>query len=434
MTTQVNIKDFGAIGNGIEKATVAIQRAIDMGAEKGLPVYIPKGIWHVGSLFLREGSKLIFEDDATLLGSTDIADYPEIPTRVAGVEMSWPAAILNALAVDNIEISGKGIIDGQGPYWWDIYCGADMNSGLRVDYDRQGLRWIADYLVKRPRACLIYEAENITLSDLTFQRAGFWNLQITYANNVLVRKVNIRDNHGPSTDGIDIDSSTNIRVTECEISCGDDCIVIKSGRDGDGLRVGKVAEHIEIDHCKINSGYGVTQGSEVSGGIRHVHIHDIEFENSDCGLRMKSSKERGGVIEDIVVENLHMRNVQFPFSWIMDWHNSYNRKLFDNIEELPELWQSVARQIPEHLQMTNVRNIAISHVHAAPDPDYALPARAFDLVAFSKKPMQNIKFNNCYIEAKEYGRIVAVSDLMFDNVVVSIAGANDETNDTFDNR
>ncbi|WBM69305.1 glycosyl hydrolase family 28 protein [Buttiauxella sp. WJP83] len=434
MTTQLDIKDFGAIGDGIEKDTFAIQQAINQGAEQGVTVYISKGIYLVGALFLKEGSKLKFEKGATLLGSTDISDYPEINTRVAGVEMLWPAAILNAISANNVEISGEGLIDGQGQHWWDIYCGADKNSGLRVDYDKKGLRWIADYLVKRPRSCLIYEAENIKISDLTFERAGFWNLQITYANNVLVRKVKIGDNHGPSTDGIDIDSSTNVRVTECEASCGDDCIVIKSGRDGDGHRVGRIAENIEVDKCKIKSGYGITLGSEVSGGIRGVHIHDIEFENSDCGFRMKSSKERGGFIEDVIVENLHMKNVQFPFSWIMDWHNSYNRKLFENIEQLPTMWQAVALQIPEDMQMTKVRNISISNVNATLDSDYALPARAFDLVAFPEKPMENIRFSQCNIEAKEFGRIVAVNGLQFNDVTVSVAEENDYSNDTFDNR
>lgn len=434
MPVQIEVKDFGAMGDGVVKDTLAIQRAIDAGAEQGLPVVISPGNYLVGSLFLKEGSKLQFAQGATLLGSTDLSDYPEIPTRVAGVEMMWPAAVLNAIEVNNIEISGPGKIDGQGTHWWDLYCGPDKESGLRVDYDKKGLRWIADYLVKRPRACLIYKAENVTISDLTFERAGFWNLQITYANQVLVSGLTIRDNHGPSTDGIDIDSSSHVRVTRCDVSCGDDCIVVKSGRDGDGYRVGKIAEHIEIDNCLIRSGYGVTLGSEVSGGIRNVYVHDITFENSDCGLRMKSSKERGGFMEDVVVENLQMHNVQFPFSWIMDWHNSYNRKLFDNIDELPEDWQAVARQIPEHLQMTKVRNIRISHVNATLDADYALPARAFDLVAFPEKPMENISFSHCRIEAREFGRIVAVNDLRFDDVVVSVAAENDGSNDTFDNR
>lgn len=430
----LNIKALGAKGDGRHKDTTAIQQAINRGAKRGLTIVIPAGTYLTGSLFLRSGSRLRFEEGATLLGSTDISDFPEIYSRVAGVEMHWPAAIINAIDVQDIEIAGHGVINGQGPYWWNLYWGEDQKGGLRQEYDRQGLRWIADYLIKRPRSCLLHNTQNSKIADLTFQQAGFWNMQIAYSDNVSISNVKICDNHGPSTDGIDIDSSTHVRVTRCYISCGDDGIAIKSGRDGDGLRVGRIAEHIEIDRCTVKSGYGITLGSEVSGGIRNVRIHDIDFENAACGLRMKSSKERGGIIEDIHVENLRMRNVQFPFSWIMDWHNAYNRKQVDSIEALPEAWQAVAKQIPAHLQMTQVRNIRVCHVEATLDKDYALTSRAFDLVAFTEKPMQNVSFSQCRIAASEFGRIVAVNGLNFSEVQISVAGNNDSSNDTFDNR
>ena len=102
-------------------------------------------------------------------------------------------------------------------------------------------------------------------------------MQITYSNDVLVEKVIIRNNDGPSTDGIDIDSSTNVRVYECDLACGDDCIAIKSGRDGNGARVNRKSSRIEVARCKIRSGYGVTIGSEVSAGVSDVYIHDIDF-------------------------------------------------------------------------------------------------------------------------------------------------------------
>ncbi|MBW6194891.1 glycoside hydrolase family 28 protein, partial [Pseudomonas aeruginosa] len=133
-------------------------------------------------------------------------------------------------------------------------------------------RWIADYAIKRPRACLLYHAEHVVVRDLIFQKSGFWNLQITYSNDVLVEKVIIRNNDGPSTDGIDIDSSTNVRVYECDLACGDDCIAIKSGRDGNGARVNRKSSRIEVARCKIRSGYGVTIGSEVSAGVSDVYI------------------------------------------------------------------------------------------------------------------------------------------------------------------
>lgn len=431
---QINVLDYQSDTTNPHRDTMMIQQAIDQAAKSNACVLIPKGTYLVGSLFLREKSHLIFEEGAVLKGMTDLQAFPEIPTRVAGIEMKWPAALLNALSVNDIIIEGKGIIDCQGEYWWNLYWGKDKKSGKRAEYDQKGLRWIADYAIKRPRACLIYESKNITIKDVLFQHSGFWNLQITYSQDVLVDHIVIRENDGPSTDGIDIDSSSNVHITRCDLACGDDCIAIKSGRDGNGARVDRKSRGIEIDHCQIRSGYGITIGSEVSAGIEDVHIHDIDFKNSDCGFRMKSSKERGGVIENIRVENLTMQDVQFPFSWIMDWHNAYNRKTLPENEQLSESWQAVAEQISEERQMTKVKDIKINNVIAIQTPEYSLPSRAFDFVAFAEKPMENIVIENCNITAKEFGRIEAVKNLKLEHVVVSIEEGNNKQNDFFDNR
>ena len=135
-------------------------------------------------------------------------------------------------------------------------------------------------------------------------------------------------------------------------------------------RVNRKSSRIEVARCKIRSGYGVTIGSEVSAGVSDVYIHDIDFFQSDCGIRMKSSKERGGVIENIRVENLNMIDVQFPFSWIMDWHNEYNRKNSNDLAQMPESWQAVAEEIPESKQMTKVKDIHIKNVQACLSPGY----------------------------------------------------------------
>ncbi|MDU4435661.1 MAG: glycosyl hydrolase family 28-related protein, partial [Pluralibacter gergoviae] len=135
----LSVHDFGATGRGLRSDTAAIQRAIDAGAADGCEVIIPQGTWLTGALFLRTGSRLRLAAGATLLGATDIADYPEIFSRIAGVEMRWPAAILNAIDVSGVEITGSGTIDGQGPHWWNLYWGENQNGGLRREYDEQGL-------------------------------------------------------------------------------------------------------------------------------------------------------------------------------------------------------------------------------------------------------------------------------------------------------
>lgn len=430
---EFNVKDYGAVGDGATLDTTAIQKTIDA-ATAGSKVVLPAGIYLVGSLFLKSELQLEFKSGAQLLGSKAIADYPEIDARVAGVEMKWPAAILNVLECHDVKITGPGIIDGQGPHWWNLYWGEDQKGGKRKWYDEHDLRWIADYEIKRPREILVYKSQQIAVSDVTLQYSGFWNLQLTYSDHVDVHNIRVCQNYGPSTDGIDIDSSTNVRVHNCQLACGDDCIVIKSGRDGDGLRVNKISEHIEIDHCQIYSGYGVVIGSEVSAGVRDVYIHDISFDNYDCGFRMKSSQDRGGFVDNVRVENLTMNNVQFPFSWLMSWHNEYNRKVLNGNHDIPGFWLAVADQIPENQKKTKVSNISVKNFTATLAKDYSLPARAFDLKAFPDKPMENIHFSNVKITAKEFGHIEAIDNLRFDQVTVDVKQANNAANDEFDNR
>ena len=134
----INALDFKT--NDIQQDdTVMLQKAINQGAKEHLPVFIPKGIYLVGALFLKDKSHLIFEEGAVLKGKTEIEAFPEIDTRVAGIEMKWPAAILNVLSAKDILIEGKGIIDGQGEHWWELYWGKDQKSGTRAEYDRKGV-------------------------------------------------------------------------------------------------------------------------------------------------------------------------------------------------------------------------------------------------------------------------------------------------------
>jgi len=432
--SMLKISQFKPHGDGKILDTNVLQLALNKAAEEKETLELEAGTYLTGSLFIAKGTHLHFAQGAKLLGSTDIKDYPEIDTRIAGVEMKWPAAILNVIESDDVVIDGPGSIDGQGPYWWNLYWGTDQKGGKRKEYDANNLRWIVDYEVKRPREILLYKSNNCSVSDLTLRQSGFWNCQITYCNQIDISKLTIKENNGPSTDGIDIDSSTNVHVHHCELSCGDDCIVVKSGRDGDGVRVNRPAEHIEIDHCKIYSGYGVTLGSEVSGNINDVHIHNMTYHNTDCGFRMKSSTDRGGVIENVVAEHLEMHNVQFPFSWIMNWHTQYNKKTMAVTPDMKPMWAAVAAQIPESQQRTLVKNITVKDVTATLSDDYSKESRAFDLKAFAEKPMQNIIFEDCHLTAGEFGHIIAAEDLMLNKVYVSVEKDNDQALEKFDNR
>ena len=437
MKETISVQAHGAVGDGRVLDTKAFQAAIDEAGENGKVVVEP-GQYLVGSIFLKSNMEFHLQKGAVLLGSKDRKDYPLVFSRVAGIEMDWPAAIINVFDKSNVRITGKGIIDGQGEYWWNKYWGTDGHGGLRKIYDSKNLRWVADYEIQRPRMILVFNSETVELQDFTAKKSGFWTVQITYSSKIHIHDIVIKDNLGPSTDGIDIDSSRQILIENCVISCNDDDIAIKSGRDADGLRVNRICEDVEIRDCTILSGAGITLGSEVAGGIRNIRIHNISFQNTDCGFRIKSSRFRGGFIEKIFVENLKMINVQFPFSWLLDWFPEYNKITFfadkSSCEHIPEYWQRIAEKVPIEKQGTKVKDIYICNVVSDVEESYDKSSRAFDIQGLDDKPMENILFDKVKINAGEFGTIIAVKNFQLKDVYVSTKHTNCPENDIYDHR
>src|SRR5690606_6918890 len=303
------VNDYGAKNDGITLNTNAIQSAIDACAKEGGGlVRFQSGAYLSGSIFVKSNVHLRIDSGVTLLGSQDIDDYKVIDTRVAGIGMEWPAALINILHQENAVISGRGLIHAQGKPFWEQYW------RMRTEeYEPKGLRWIVDYDARRPRTILVSDAKNITLKDLEIQQAGFWTVQILYSSYVTVDGLTINNNvdgHGPSTDGIDIDSSSWILVQNTDIDCNDDNFCIKAGRDADGLRVNRPAEYIVIRDCFARRGGGLlTLGSETSGSIRHVYASNIQGSGTKNCLNIKSAITRGGTVEHIVLENVKMDSV-----------------------------------------------------------------------------------------------------------------------------
>ena len=282
------VNDYDAIADGSALTTTAIQKAIDAAAVNGGgTVTFKPGTYLSGSIFIKENVHFNIPEGVKILGSESIEDYPEIDTRVAGIEMKWPAALINVLDQKNVTIDGEGLVDGQGKVYWDYYW------NLREEYEPKGLRWIVDYDAKRPRTFLLQNTENVFLKDLNIQRAGFWTVQVLYSNHITVDGLTIRNNiggHGPSTDGIDIDSSKYILVQNCDIDCNDDNFCLKAGRDWDGLRVDRPTEYVVIRDCIALAGSGLTTiGSETSGDIRHVFVSNIQGKGTKTGLKIKSA-------------------------------------------------------------------------------------------------------------------------------------------------
>ncbi|QIL77687.1 glycoside hydrolase family 28 protein [Hymenobacter sp. HDW8] len=355
---------YGVVGDGKTLNTKAIQKAIDAAAKNGGVVTFEPGQYLTGSIFLKKGVTLHLDKGVTLLGSQDIKDYPEMPSRIAGIEMVWPAALINVLDQDNVAITGKGTVDGQGKPFWDMYW------ALRKDYNAKGLRWIVDYDAKRPRTLLVSNSSNVTIKDITLQRAGFWTVHILYSKNVTADGLIIRNNlgaHGPSTDGIDIDSSSYVLVQNCDIDCNDDNFCLKSGRDADGLRVNKPTEYVLIQNCVAGAGGGLfTCGSETSGGIRHVIARNLKAKGTKVGIRIKSALTRGGTVEDIRVDNIEMNGVGVAIEMTMNWNPSYSYSTLPagyTQETLPAHWKAMLTKVePAEKGLPYFRDVHISNV------------------------------------------------------------------------
>src|SRR5258708_6448746 len=244
---KMNVKTYGAKSDGVTLSTAEIQSAIDACAAKGGGVVVfDPGSYLTGSLFIKEGVELRIDKGVELKGSQHFEDYPDIDTRIAGIEMKWPAALLNIIGVKKAAITGEGKVNAQGKFCWDKYW------AMRKEYDAKGLRWIVDYDAKRVRALLIQEATDITVKGVRFVDAGFWTVQVLYSKYVTVDGIIVRNNedgHGPSTDGVDIDSSSWVLVQNCDIDCNDDDFCLKAGRDWDGLRVNLPTEYVVIRRC-----------------------------------------------------------------------------------------------------------------------------------------------------------------------------------------
>jgi len=315
----VNIEDHGATAGGKVKSTEAIRFAIQFCSEKGGgTVVVPEGVWLTGAIHLKSHVRLHLERDAVLRFSTDPEDYlPVVFTRWAGFECYNYSPLIYARDCEDIAITGEGEIEGQGETWWP-WEERQADTAKRL-YETQVLQnvplgkriygTVEDGL--RPQLISPIHCKRVLLEGFTIRSPGpFWTVHFVYCDQVIARNLSINTPGGPNTDGLNVDSCSNVLIEHCRFDTGDDCIALKSGINEDGWRVGRPTENVEVRHIETKRGHGgIVFGSDTSGGIRHVFVHNCHFQGTDIGIRLKSTRGRGGVVEDIWLKDIEMNDI-----------------------------------------------------------------------------------------------------------------------------
>jgi len=290
-----NIIDYGAVPDSARICTKEIQRAIDL-CEKGSTVYVPRGEFITGAIFLK--SDITLRIDGKLMGSGEINDYPVMGYPYEGLDQLCYASLINTDGAPhrNITIEGSGEINANGRAIFD----AELS-------DRKG---------KRGRALCIRNTDNVMIRGVKIRQSPAWCLHLIYCRNVLIENIEVHtkyDENGSkyemhNCDGIDIDSCKNVKIINSLIASQDDCIAVKSGRNEEGRRVGIPSENIVIENCIFKSGFGVAMGSEMSGGVKDVFVRNCRFENVFSIASIKAIRGRGAYIKNIHYENCSLVN------------------------------------------------------------------------------------------------------------------------------
>jgi polygalacturonase len=351
----LNVRNFGATGDGTTKDTAAIQQALDrcwvLGGGEAL---VPAGNYLMGAIALRPNTILRLEKDATILGSPDFADYPVMQVRWEGKWIQGRTGLIYALNADHIGIVGPGKIAG--------------NNAL-------GGRPTAQNPLRHPALIEPIGCNDVRFEDFSTDYRLMWSIHPTYCENISIKNLTIRSTGG-NGDGIDIDSCKHVRIDGCDIATGDDCIAIKSGRGMEGFSLLKTTEDVVITNCtfadSIFACIGI--GSETSGGIRGVRIERCKFTHAQTfAIYIKSRPGRGAFIEDIVADDLEASGMTGGFLRV----NVLNSGLQD---EAP---------VPGDEGIPTVKNFKFSNVRLTGCPVLA------DLTGISpSKPLEGFSFVN----------------------------------------
>lgn len=340
----VSITGFGAVGDALTPNGEAFAQAIQQVSENGGGrVIVPRGIWLTGPIQMKSNINLHLEDGAVIRFSSDFDEYPLIKTSFEGLDTYRCMSPIHAHNLENIAITGNGVIDGNGDAWrpvkkskmtasqWKnlVQSGGVLSEDGKIWYpsekskagdgrdnfnvpdfnNREAFEQVKDFL--RPVMVSIKECKKVLLDGPTFQNSPAWNIHPLMSEDVTIRNLTIRNPwYSQNGDGLDLESCKNVVIYNNTFDVGDDAICFKSGKNEDGRRRGIPTENVIVKNNIVYHGHGgFVVGSEMSGDVRNVHVSDCTFMGTDVGLRFKSTRGRGGVVENIFISNIDMIDI-----------------------------------------------------------------------------------------------------------------------------
>ena len=435
-TDTFNVINYSAKPDGITMNTKAINNAIsDCSAKGGGVVLIPKGIWLTGPLVLQSHVNLHLQANALLLSTPDRTQYTLVKGSYEGLTQLRNQSPISATGATDIAITGQGIIDGNGQSWrmvqkdmtgskeWGrlLASGGMLNASGNTWYpsasslqgantenpgfilpgrDSNFYKSVKDFM--RPNMLVLTRCKRILLKDVTIQNSPNWNIHLLESTDITADNITVRNPvNGQNSDGMDLESCQRVIVQNSRFDVGDDGICIKSGRDKEGRAKGIPTREVVISNCVVFHAHGgVVIGSEMSGGVSDIYVNDCSFVGTDIGLRFKSRRGRGGVVENIFISNIWMtRILKEAISFDMFYPKPGATEA--------EIAAMEARMVPADESTPLFKNIFIEKVTCIG------AARAIFIRGLPEKPLQRISITNSVFQTNKGISISQATDLHF---------------------
>lgn len=442
----VEITDFGAEAGGLTKNTKAIADAIsDVHNKGGGKVIIPRGIWLTGPIEFKSNINLHLEAGALLIFSRDFDDYELVKTSFEGLNTVRNQSPISARELENIAITGEGTIDGNGDAWRPVKKGKMtssqwkmlINSGGVLSEDEkmwfpsekskkghesstnfnvpdlisdEELSSVKDFL--RPVMVSILKCKNVLLDGPTFQNSPAWNIHPLMSENLIIRNLNVRNPwYSQNGDGLDLESCKNALVYNNTFDVGDDAICFKSGKNEDGRERGIPTENVIVKNNIVYHGHGgFVIGSEMSGGVKNVHVSKCTFIGTDVGLRFKSTRGRGGVVEDIFISDIDMINIPTETIRFNMFYGGNSPILEGDQDAEDEARDEEPEPVTE--ETPSFKNISMKNIRAIGSQKAAF------FMGLPEMSLKNVSLENAVFEVEEGMTAIDVDGLELTNVKV----------------